>query len=273
MIRVVVDSGSQITAELREQLAALVVPMTVTVDGVSRLEGVDIDADGITEALERAAVLGTSTPSPGQFLQAYEQAAAEGATEVLSVHAGGQVSGTASTARLAARLAPIPVEVVDTGSASFPVTLCAWAAGEVLTASGSLSEAAAAARAVAAVVDNVFIVGALALAQRGGRLAPGTDPSGIPVLALADGAMKPVGRVTDTGLAVAAMVDYVVERSAGVRIRLGVGHLGAPGLADDLESALREHVDVAQLVRYTVGPSVAVHSGLGTFGCVFHRLP
>lgn len=273
MIRLVVDSGSQITPELREKLAALVVPITVTVDGVGRLEGVEIDADGITEALERAAVLGTSTPSPGQFLQAYEQAAAEGATEILSVHAGGQASGTANAAQIAAGLAPIPVEVVDTSSASFPVTLCAWAAGDVLTAGGSLSEAAAAARAVAAVVDNVFIVGALPLAQRGGRLATGTDPSGIPVFALADGVMKPVGKVTETGLAVAAMVHYVVDRSAGARIRVGVGHLGAQSIADDLESALHEHAEVEQLVRYTVGPSVAVHSGLGTVGCVFHRLP
>ena len=41
-------------------------------------------------------------------------------------------------------------------------------------------------------------------------------------------------------------------------------------LADELEAALRERVEVERLVRYVVGPSVAVHTGLGTVGCVFH---
>lgn len=270
MIRLITDSNSQITPELRDRFDVSVVPMTVIVDGVGQLEGVEIDAAGITAALARGAKVGTSTPSPGQFLQAYAQAATEGATQVLSIHAGGQASGTANAARLAAGMTSLEVEVVDTGSASFPVALCTWAAGDVLAAGGSVAEAAAAARGVAAVVDNVFIVGAPALAERGGRLAPDVDPTGIPVLALADGVMKPVGRVTDTGMAVDAMVDYVVSRADGRRLRLAVGELGATALSDELEQALRDRVEVEQLVRYVVGPSVAVHSGLGTVGCVFH---
>ena len=71
-------------------------------------------------------------------------------------------------------MSPVPVEVVDTGTASFPVACCVWAAGSVLEGGGTLGAAAAAARAVADRVDNVFIVGALDLAAtrraaRGGR--------------------------------------------------------------------------------------------------------
>lgn len=273
MIRLVTDSSSQILPALRERLFVLVVPMTVVVDGRPLLEGAEIDLAGITTALERGASVGTSTPSPGQFLQAYQRAADDGATAVLSVHAGGAASGTAGSARLAASMAPLPVEVVDTGSASFPVALCTWAAGDVLAAGGSLQEAAAAARSTAAAMGNVFVVGALALAARGGRLAAdsftvaGTDA--IPVLALTDGVMKRVGQVSDVGAAVEAMVGYVAAAATG-RQRIAVGHLAAAGLADALEAALRERVEVEELVRYDVGPSVAVHSGLGTVGCVFH---
>lgn len=270
MIRLVVDSNSQITPALRERYAVEVVPLTVVVDGKAFLEGDEIDLAGITAALERQAVVATSTPSPGRFLQAYERAADEGATAVLSVHAGGQVSGTTNSARLAAGMSRIPVEVVDTGSASFPVTLCAWAAAEALAASGSLSDAAQAARDTAAAVDNVFIVGTLALAARGGRLAAAVEAVDIPVLALTAGTMQAVGRVADAASAVAAMVDRVVVQGAGRRLRIGVGHLAAAQLADQLERELVRRVDVEQLVRYDVGPSVAVHTGLGTVGCVFH---
>lgn len=265
-VALVTDSGSQLTAALRDRYAVRVVPLTVVVDGVPYLEG-DLDVAGITAAIERGAVLSTSTPSPGELLAAYTAAAEDGMTQVLSVHTGGAASGTAQAARLAGSLAPVPVEVVDTGSASFPVALCTWAAGEALAAGGSLTEAAAAARDTAAAVGNVFVVGTLALARAGGRLAE--DVAGTPVLALEAGQMRAVGSAAEEAEAVAAMTAHVASQAAGRRLRVGVGHLAAADLADALERALREAVELEELVRYDVGPSIAVHTGLGTVGCVF----
>ena len=270
MIRLLTDSNSQIPAEIRQRFSVDVVPMTVVVDGEPLFEGVDLDLAGITAALQRGAAVSSSTPSPGQFLQAYQRAADEGVTEILSVHTGGEVSAVANVARIAAGMASIPVEVVDTGSASFPVAMCTWVAGEVLAGGGTVADAAEAALRTATQVGNVFIVGTPALAARGGRLAEGVDPTGIPVLALADGAMRAVGRVTDVTAAVDALAAYVVDQAAGARLRIGVGQLAALVLADALEEALRGCCDIEQLIRYDVGPSVAVHTGLGTVGCVFH---
>lgn len=269
MIRLVVDSGSQLPSALRDELRATVVPLTVVVDGTPLREGEQVDAEGITEALRRGARLSTSTPSPGDFLQAYEQLAAAGATEVLSVHTGGAASGTAQAAALAAGMAPLPVQVVDTGSASFPVALAAWAAADVLARGGDRAQAGAAATAAAAAVGNVFVVGALSLARRGGRLAEGVPADGVPVLALADGVMSPVGQAVDAEGAVDAMAGYVEQAAGGRLLRIGVGQLGEAGLADSLEAALRDRVQVERLVRYVVGPSIAVHTGLGTVGAVF----
>lgn len=270
VIRLVVDSGSQMTPELRAQLVATVVPLTVVVDGTPLREGEQIGEAGITEALQRGAQLSTSTPSPGEFLQTYERLAEEGATAVLSVHTGGAASGTAQSARVAAAQAPLPVEVVDTGTASFPVTFAAWAAADVLAAGGSLSTAAAAAAEVAARVGNVFVVGALSLARRGGRLDDGVAAGkDVPVLALADGRMSAIAQVAQAADAVAAMATHVEQQAGGRALRVAVGQLGAPALAGELEQALRRCVEVTQLVRYVVGPSIAVHTGLGTVGAVF----
>ena len=270
VIRLVTDSAAQATPEILESTGALVVPLTVTVDGEPLLEGSGIDLAGITAALERGAAVGSSTPSPGQFLQAYQQAAAEGATRVLSLHSGGSASGTANTARLAAGMAEVPVEVVDTGSVSFPVAMALWSAGDALAAGGSLADAGAAARETVAAMGNVFVVRTLGLARRGGRLAATDEAEGVPVLALEQGQMRPVGRAGDPEQAVAAMADYVREHAAGRRLRVGVGHVGAAPVADALEAALRERGDLEVLVRYDMGPSVAVHTGLGTAGCCFH---
>ncbi|NQU37499.1 MAG: DegV family EDD domain-containing protein [Actinobacteria bacterium] len=269
--RIVVDSGAQMTPELREQFCAEVVPVGIVVDGVVYREGEDIDLSGISRALERGAKVSTSTPSPADFLQAYERCAREGATQILAVHTGGTLSSTASTARLAARSASIPVEVVDTGTASFPVTMCAWSAADALAAGATLQEASVAAMATAAAIDSVFILGAPELAARGGRIIDRDAIAGTAVVAFTGGTMKVINHVNGAEEAVAAMRDYVQVSGAGELLRIGVGHIGAPkiaaSLADDLEARQR----VEALVRYDVGPSIAVHTGLGTGGCVFHR--
>jgi len=270
--RIVLDSGAQITPALRDQLNAEIVAVGIVVDGVAYREGEDIDLATVSDALERGAKVSTSTPSPGDFLKAYERCARDGATQILSVHTGGSLSSTANTARLAAKSASVPVEVLDTGTASFPVTMCAWVAADTLAAGATLQDASAAALATAATIDSVFILGAPELAARGGRIAEQDAHAGTPVVAFTGGQMHIIGHVKGPAEAVTAMVDYVATRAGGERLRIGVGHIGAAGIAAELADALGAREQIEELVRYDVGPSIAVHTGLGTVGCVFHKI-
>ncbi len=269
--RIVVDSGAQMTPVLRERFKAEVVPVGIVVDGVAYSEGEDIDLAKISEVLARGATVSTSTPSPGDFLRAYERCARDGATQILSVHTGGTLSSTASTARLAAASAEIPVVVVDTGTASFPVTMSAWSAADALAAGATLKRAMTIAMATAAAIDSVFILGAPELAARGGRLIDRDAIEGTAVVAFTDGEMKVVGHVKSPEDAIAAMADYVQARSDGELLRIGVGHIGASELAATLADVLESRQRVENLVHYDIGPSIAVHTGLGTVGCVFHK--
>ncbi len=271
----VTDSSAQMPTGLRERYRVRVVPLTVVVDGKPYREGVDLTTTDFYERLGRGAEVSTSAPSPGDVMQVYAAAAAAGATEILSIHIGSNTSATVNAVKLAVGESPVPVEVVDTGTASFAVACCVWAAGEVLAAGGRLGPAAEAARSTASEVGNVFIVGALDLARRGGRLAPDAeDPSpddepGVPVLALADGQIKAVGRAHDAESALDAMAEYVRAAADGRLHRVGVGHAVADDLADELEARLDPLDEVAELVRYEIGPSVGAHTGPGTVGACF----
>jgi DegV family protein with EDD domain len=199
----------------------------------------------------------------------YEEAAAAGASAILSVHIGSNTSATVDAARLAARGSSVPVEIVDTGTASFPIACCVWAAAAAITQDADLDEAAAVARAVATSIGNVFVVGALDLARRGGRLSPDVGHEGIPVLALDEGRMDVVARAHAIEDAVDAMVDFFVSRAEDRRMLVGVGHARAEPIADELEARLRGRPETVELVRYDVGPSVGAHTGPGTVGAVF----
>ena len=272
MIALVTDSNAMLPEKLRARFGVRVVPLTVVVDGQSYAEGVDLTTREFNERLAAGATVSTSAPPPGAFAAAYEAAAASGADAILSVHIGSNTSATLGSARLASRRTQIPVELVDTGTASFPVACCVWAAGAVLEADGPIEAAADAARAVARSVGNVFVVGALDLAARGGRLrrevaaAAATD---VAVLALRGGTMDAVAHAGDVDEAVRAMAAEVEQAGREGPLRVGVGDAGAPELAASLAGQLDGSAAVAELVRYEVGPSVTAHTGLGTAGAVF----
>jgi DegV family protein with EDD domain len=270
VIGLVTDSNAQLPTALRERYHVGVVPITVVVDDRPYREGVDITGAEFYERLAAGASVSTAAPSPGAVLAVYEQQVAAGATEILSVHIGSNMSATVNAVTVAAGSSPVPVEVVDTGTASFAVACCVWAAGEALAAGADTPYAADVARRVADELGNVFIVGALDLARGGGRLAAGAGAGeGVPVLALAGGQMQPVGQAHDVESAVDAMTDYFVVIAAGVPQRVGVGDAVTPELAAEYAARLSERPEVAELVRYEIGPSVGAHTGAGTVGACF----
>ena len=276
MIGLVTDSSAQLPPELLERYAVEVVPLTVTVDGVDHLEGVDLDADAFYAAFAGGAApkVATSQPSPGRFAATYRKLAEAGAEEILSIHLGSAVSGTVGSAQLAASDSPVPVRVVDTRTASFGVGCCVWEAAEALRRGATPEEAVGVAEALVPRIGNVFVVGALDLVRAGGRLAAGAEAGeGIPVLSLVDGAVQVVGTAADVDEATAVMAERVRGAGDGLRVAVGIADAAAAPLWQSLEAALAGAPEVAELVRYRVGPSVGAHTGPGTAGAFFYPAP
>ena len=119
----VTDSSAQMPAELRDRYDVRVVPLTVVVDGEPYREGVEITTEDFYRRLESGAEVSTSAPAPGDVMKVYDEAAAAGASEILSIHIGSNTSGTVNAVELARGASDIPVEVVDTGTASFAVAV------------------------------------------------------------------------------------------------------------------------------------------------------
>jgi DegV family protein with EDD domain len=275
VIGVCTDSNAQLPPELAARLGVEVVPLRVSIDGVEYAEGVDLDADGFYAHYAHGArpAVTTAAPSPGQFDEAYRRLAARGATAIVSVHIGAELSGTLNAAQLAARGAPVPVRLVDTGSASFVVALAAWAACDAAAAGAPAEEAAAAAQAVAAGCGNVFVMGTLELARAGGRMAPGAgDQPGVPVLCLTHGKIETVGLASTAAEAAAVMAHAVLASGPRLRVAVGTSDESSWPVADALVSTLMEASGPLEVVRYRVGPSVGAHTGPGTAGAVYHPL-
>jgi DegV family protein with EDD domain len=259
-------------AWLVERYDIRVVPLTVVVDGVPALED-EIDLPSFYAALRRGATVSTAAPSPGQLAVAYDAAVADGADEIVSVHLGSVYSTTVGAATLAASMLDVPVHVVDTNASSFAAGLCVWRAAEVLAGGGGAGEAAKVAGATGESVRALFTVAEVARAVAGGRIRvdADADPASTPVLEMVGADITTITQANTLEEAVTSMVERVASLGPD-RMRVGVGDADASEAGALLAAELAPLHNVAEVVRYVAGPSVAAHTGAGTFGLVLSPL-
>lgn len=265
-VRVVTDSNTMVPPALAEALGLTVVPLTVAIGGDELVEDASLDVTAAYRRLRAGEAATTSAPSPGVFADVYR---ALGGDPVVSVHIGSTYSATLDAARLGASVAGGNVRFVDTGTASFLAGCCAIAAAEAATDGADTDGVVAAAARTAAEVVSVFTLAELARARAGGRLEV-ADGEGVAVLRMDATAITPVGRVRDADEAAELMLDHLVGLTG--RLRIGVGDADAGPVVDELVARIRRARPGDDVIRYVVGPTVAAHAGMGTFGVVHHPL-
>ncbi len=251
------DSSALLGERDVARLGIEVVPIGIVLDG-ERVQG-DLEPDGFYACLAADATVATSQPSPAEFAAVYEAAAARGEQSVISIHLDERVSGTAGSAEIAAREAPIPVNIVATATVSFGVGICARAAAEALAAGASQRAATTLARRLGSTVRNVFV----APGAPGGRVS---QPADWTLLVFVDGATRPLATCEGAVEAVDLMVEHILASSQPIRAAVGHAAAVSEPAADDLAVKLASSASVSELERYRVGPAVGAHTGPFSFG-------
>ncbi|WP_082413519.1 DegV family protein [Arthrobacter sp. Edens01] len=273
-VAVVTDSSCSLPEQWAEspQLASLVrvVSMPVMIGDQIYGEGTDRMIGALALALAQGQDVRTSRPAPGQFEALYAKLAAEGFEAVVSVHLSSKLSGTADSARLAARTAPLPVTVVDTASVAMGLGYAVQDAARAAAAGAEAAGVVAAARASAEAAHILFYVPSLEQLRRGGRIGAAAGWFGTlfavkPILAIRDGLVVPLERVRTAPKALARLEELsreeLARRSGAVRV--AVHHFGNEAEAERLAAAvIRERPD-AEVMLCPLPAVLAAHAGLG----------
>jgi DegV family protein with EDD domain len=279
-VAVVTDSTAYLPAELSGTYDLTVVPLTVVINGVDGLEGLEIQPAEVARALgARRSAVSTSRPAPSQFAAAYRDLLAAGADGVVSVHLSAKLSGTYEAACLAGAEVGDQVEVVDSGTTAMGLGFAALAAATAARQGGDLDAVRAAAAGHAARVSTLFYVDTLEFLRRGGRIGAasallGTALSVKPILHVVDGSIVVRDKVRTAGRALAKLVDLAVEASGDApEVDIAVHHLEAPdraaALADAVAMRLGDRLRDCYITE--IGAVVAAHVGPGVAGVVVHR--
>ena len=258
------------------------VPLQVVIGATSYDEG----ADGATPALVAEALrefrpVSTSRPAPEAVRAVYEQAAAAGATAIVSVHLSGEMSGTFESAQLAARDAPVPVHPVDTRQVGIAAGFAALSAADVIDAGGTPEEAAAAARARADATTSLFYVDTLEYLRRGGRIGAAAALLGgalavKPLLTIDEGRVATLEKVRTSNRALSRLEELAVAAAGERPVDVGVAHLAAGEragqLAERLAARLADGLADREIHCGEVGAVLGAHVGPGMLAvCVAPR--
>ena len=281
-IAVVTDSTASLSLPVCQEYGIRVVPLHLVVDGREHLEGDEADSSSVIDALRRKADVSTSRPSPGSFLQTYEEAAKGGATEIISVHLSGEMSGTVDAAASAALDSPVPVHVVDSRTISAALGSAAVGAARDAAAGRPATEIVERLERRCAASSVRLLVHSLEPLRRGGRIGGARALLGSalaikPVLHVVDGRLEALERVRTAGKAVArlqaltiAACDAVPDWAADAEVT--VHHLDALERAEPLAAALADHLSgPVQLGSLTA--VIGAHLGIGAIGVAVSPRP
>ena len=271
---VVTDSTSYLPMQLVAEHGIEVVPLQVVIGGQAHDEGGETSSRSVTEALRSWTPVTTSRPGPAAFAAAYDRAAAAGAAGVVSVHLSSQMSGTVDSAKLAAKEAPLRVEVVDSRSLGMGLGFAVLAAARAAAGGGTLDDVAQVARERAESSAAVFYVDTLEYLRRGGRIGPAAALLGSafavkPLLHLVDGHIEPLEKVRTSAKAIARLEELAVERAGHGPVDAAVHHLANPDRAAALAERLRDRLPgLGDLLVSEVGAVVGAHVGPGMLAVV-----
>ena len=281
-IAIITDSTCDLTADELTQLEVTRIPLNVHFQGRSFLDWEEITPADIIRGVDGGADLpSTSQPSPAAFAQAYEAAAAQGATHIVVLTISSELSGTYQSAVLGAQDAPAEITVLDTKAASLGLGAMVRLAAKYRAEGKSFEDLV---RLLEAARDTLFVlfsVGTLEYLQKGGRIGAASALLGgllniKPILGLEEGKIIPLAKARGARKAqrelVARFRDYVAAQSTPVVANFL--HIQDESLASELEAAIRaEGVEFTTEDTSEIGSVIAAHVGPGTYGVYAYAVP
>ena len=278
-IAFVTDTSCNLPEELVQQYSITVVPLYVIFGTRSYKDYVEMPPAEFYRRLaeDKAAGLGmpkSSQPSPEDFRAVYAALAAQGYTDIISIHVTAKSSGTCQSAQLAASmLDQVRVHVVDSGTTSMQMDFMLFEAVDTVRAGGGVAEAIAAIEHVkerSSLYFTVTEVEHLAASGRteGAEKVTEAAVSVKPIVGVLEGVPKAVGAERSQRAALQKVVEFIAERKGDRQLkRLAIVNGNVPDRAAQWSQEVSQALNFSgQPFIVDFGPALAVHFGPGLLG-------
>ena len=278
-VAIVVDSAASLPSGFAQRTGIYVAPMTVTIDGESYRDGIDITSTEFYRRLRNSASPPTtSAPSVSAFLDCFRLAAEEH-DSILCLTASSRFSASLDSASLAAdeardSTALAEIRLLDSQAAAGSQALAALEAWRAAQESATLARVEMRAIRVIERVRLLAFVDTLRYLRRSGRvpLAAHIGASLMmikPLFQLRHSEITTVARPRTRRTAIRRMLELMRDEAGPGTVHAAVMHADVPKDAEDIRQTIAKNYDCAELYVSEFTPAMGAHIGPGLLGIAF----
>ncbi len=282
-IRIVTDSTADLSQELVERYQIEMVPLTVTINGTSYKDKVDITNDTFYQLMHDSDELPTTSQiPPAVFAEVYQKLADDGAEHIISVHLASDLSGTYQSSVLAAGLVKDAVTVhnIDSRSATIGMGLIVLSLAKMIEANMAIEEILAHLQKIVEKTEIYFLIDSLDNLHKGGRIGKASHLVGSllnikPILCLKDGVISAYEKVRGNkgNKAQERLIDILQEKiDPKKKVYCVIGYCDNLDVSQHIQERLEDVIDCDEYVYLQIGSVVGTHIGMGATGMAFYQL-
>lgn len=281
MVKILVDSASDVTEEEAKNLGISMLPMEITFGDETFLDGVNLSHERFFEMLiESADLPKTSQINEFRFNEEFEKLTSDG-SELVVITLSSKLSGTYNCARNAAKNYAGKVFVVDSLQATIGIRILCEYAIRLVKEGRSAKDIAKLLDDKKAKIKLMAVLGTLKYLKKGGRISSlvafaGEMLSIKPVVSVVNGEVKLVGKAMGSKKG-NNLLTQLVEKSGGIDFSMPYA-LAYSGLSDeflnkylkDSKPLWEKHVDSPESIpSYMIGSTIGTHVGPGAVAVAF----
>lgn len=276
-MKIVTDSGSDLSLEECKAMGVTMLPLKVEINGKSYQSGFDITQEEFYELMDKSPVMPiTSTPSIGEFVEAYKKLAKEDA-EIISIHISSGLSSTFNTAKLAAKqIRGAHIHLIDTLTLSGGTAVQVKAAVELAKAGLSTEAILPKLLQIQNAVHTYFTLPDLKYLIAGGRISHLKGLMGSllgirPVIEInkQDGKYYDISKERTFLKAIAAIPVLLLKKfPEGSILRAQVCSAANPEGAEEFKFEMEKLFRCEWLPTLKLGPALGAHTGRGLVGVI-----
>lgn len=275
MIRILLDSSADYSAQELKELNMELVPITITMNGQNFRDGIDITKDELYQMLiDSEEFPMTAQPSPQDLLDIFEDAKEKGDSVIyLSLSSG--LSGTYQTAVLAKNMAEYDeIYVIDTLSATRAIRLMAEYARKLIDEGNDAATVATELESFKSRVKILAALDTLEYLYKGGRLNKATAAVGElanlkPIITVTgEGKIGVPGKALGRNKALSTLTKMISEENIDTSFPIYSIYAYGEENTVKLEEKLNA-TGINCTKRLQVGATIGAHIGPGAYGAIF----
>lgn len=228
---IVTDSTSDIPPELLNEFGIYQIPVDLTLENKTYLDGFDLSRNDFYEKLPNLNELPTTAaPSVGRFQRLFAQIIQAGYTEIISIHSASKLSGIFNAARLAAEEFSETIKIIDSEQLSLGLGFQVLEAARGARNKLGLDEILPAVKSIQSRISVYALLDTFTYIHRSGRVSWAKARLGSllnikPIVELEKGSVLNRGLARARGNGIQRLGEYL--RSLGPLEQLAVLHTNA----------------------------------------------